>query len=102
MSNRGSVRSGNCPFEEMSVQGSVRRGSVRGKSASRGIVLGEVSVGELSAYQMKVACVLYYAFLGVLRYLNKACVFFCAKYLNKIIIIITIIIIIIFIFPHSV
>ena len=22
-------------------------------------------------------------FLGVLRYLNKACVFFCAKYLNK-------------------
>ena len=32
---------------------------------------------------MKVACVLYYAFLGVLRYLNKACVFFCAKYLDK-------------------
>ena len=33
---------------------------------------------------MKVACVVYYAFLGVLRYLNKACVFFiCAKYLNK-------------------
>ena len=25
---------------------------------------------------MKVACVVYYAFLGVLRYLNKACVFF--------------------------
>ena len=25
---------------------------------------------------MKVACVAYYAFLGVLRYLNKACVFF--------------------------
>ena len=32
---------------------------------------------------MKVACVVYYAFLGVLRYLNKACVFFCAKYFNK-------------------
>ena len=31
-------------------------------------------------------------FLGVLRCLNKACVFFCAKYLNKIIIIIIIII----------
>ena len=33
---------------------------------------------------MKVACAVYYAFLGVLRYLNKACVFFfCAKYFNK-------------------
>ena len=32
---------------------------------------------------MKVACVVYYAFLGVLRYLNKAFVFFCAKYFNK-------------------
>ena len=33
---------------------------------------------------MKVACVVYYAFLGVLRYLNKACVFFiCAEYFNK-------------------
>ena len=33
---------------------------------------------------MKVACVVYYAFLGVLRYLNKACVFFFrAKYFNK-------------------
>ena len=32
---------------------------------------------------MKVACVVYYVFLGVLRYLNKACVFFCAKYFNK-------------------
>ena len=32
---------------------------------------------------MKVACVVYYAFLGVLRYLNKACVFFYAKYCNK-------------------
>ena len=33
---------------------------------------------------MKVACVVCYAFLGVLRYLNKACVFFiCAEYFNK-------------------
>ena len=37
---------------------------------------------------MKVACVVYYVFLGVLRYLNKACVFFLflfffAKYFNK-------------------
>ena len=33
---------------------------------------------------MKVACFVYYAFLGALRYLNKACVFFiCAKYVNK-------------------
>ena len=32
---------------------------------------------------MEVACVVYYAFLGVLRYLNKAFVFFCAKYFNK-------------------
>ena len=33
---------------------------------------------------MKVACVVYYAFLGVLRYLNKTCVFFfCAKHFNK-------------------
>ena len=32
---------------------------------------------------MKVVFVVYYAFLGVLRYLNKACVFFCAKYFNK-------------------
>ena len=33
---------------------------------------------------MKVACVVYYAFLGVLRYLNKACVFFVQNILiNK-------------------
>ena len=32
-------------------------------------------------------------FLSVLRYLSKACVFFCAKYLNEIMIIIIIIII---------
>ena len=25
---------------------------------------------------MKVACAVYYAFLGVLRYFNKACVFY--------------------------
>ena len=44
MSSRGSVRSGNCLFGEMSVRGNVRRESV-----SQGIVLGEVSVGELSS-----------------------------------------------------
>ena len=33
---------------------------------------------------MKVACVVYYAFLSVLRYLNKACVFFVQNILiNK-------------------
>ena len=33
---------------------------------------------------MKVAYVVYYAFLGVLRYLNKACVFFVQNILiNK-------------------
>ena len=33
---------------------------------------------------MKFACFVYYAFLGALRYLNKACLFFiCAKYFNK-------------------
>ena len=33
---------------------------------------------------MKVACVVYYAFLGILRYLNKPCVcFLFAKYFNK-------------------
>ena len=42
MYSRGSVRSGNGQFREMSVRGNVRRESV-----SRGIVLGEVSVGEL-------------------------------------------------------
>ena len=33
---------------------------------------------------MKVACFVYYVFLGVLRYLNKACAFFiCAKNILK-------------------
>ena len=45
MYSRGSVRSGNGPFREMSVRGNVRRESV-----SRGIVLGEVPVGELSTF----------------------------------------------------
>ena len=49
MSSRVSVQSENCPFGEMSVRGNVRWGSVRRESVSRGIVLGEVSVGELSS-----------------------------------------------------
>ena len=40
--------SGKCPVGEMSVRGNVCQGSVRWESVSRGIVLGEVSVGELS------------------------------------------------------
>ena len=49
MYGRGSVRSGNCLFGEMSVRGNVRRRSVRRESVSRGIVLGEVSFWELSS-----------------------------------------------------
>ena len=50
MSVQGNVLVGKCPvgevsFEEVSVRGNVRRG----------IVLGEVSVGELSAYRPKYA-----------------------------------------------
>ena len=50
MSSRGIVRSGNCPFGEMSVRGNVRRGSVRRESVSRRIVLGEVPVVEVPTY----------------------------------------------------
>ena len=50
-----------------------------------------LSKSSLLCIWMKVVCVLYYAFLGVVRRLNKPCVFFCAKYLHKIIIIIIII-----------
>ena len=32
---------------------------------------------------MKVACVVYYASLGVLRYLNKACVFLFVQNIKK-------------------
>ena len=46
---QGNDRPGKCPFGEMSVRGNVRRGSVRRESVSRGIVLDEVSVGELSS-----------------------------------------------------
>ena len=35
---------------------------------------------------MKVACVVYYVFLGVLRYLNKTCVFFLFFVLQNILI----------------
>ena len=52
MSVRGNVLVGKCPvgevsFGELSVRGNVRRGSV-----SRGFVLGEESVGEVSGREM--------------------------------------------------
>ena len=45
MFSRGNVRSVKCLSGEMSGQGSLHR-----RSVCRGSVLGEVSVGELSAY----------------------------------------------------
>ena len=45
----GKCPSGKCPVGELSVRGNVRQGSVRRGSVSRGIVLGEVSVRELSS-----------------------------------------------------
>ena len=51
MSQWGNVQSGKCPVGELSVRGNVRRGSFRRGSVSWGIGLGEVSVGELSAYR---------------------------------------------------
>ena len=45
MSSRGNVRLGKCLSGEMSSR----------ESVSRGIVLGEVSVGELSAYRQNLA-----------------------------------------------
>ena len=48
MSVRGNVLVGECPIGEVSVRGNVHRGSVRRGSVSQGIVLGEVSVVELS------------------------------------------------------
>ena len=44
---RGNVQPGKCPVGELSVRGNVRRGSV-----SRGFVLGEESVGEVSGREM--------------------------------------------------
>ena len=45
MSGRGNVLAGKCPVGELSVRGNVHRGSV-----SRGSVLGEVSVSEMSCW----------------------------------------------------
>ena len=42
---------GNCPVGELSVWGNVGRGGVRRRSVSRGFVLGEVSVGEVSGQE---------------------------------------------------
>ena len=52
MSLWGNVLVGKCPvwevsFGELSVRGNVHRGLFRRGNVSRGIVLGEVSVGEL-------------------------------------------------------
>ena len=44
MSGRGNVLAGKCPVGELSVRGNVHR-----RSVSRGSVLGEVSVGEMSS-----------------------------------------------------
>ena len=49
MSGQGNVRSGKCLSREMSSRGNVRQGSVRRGSVSPEIVLGGVSVGELSS-----------------------------------------------------
>ena len=48
----GEVFLGNYPVGELSVRGNVHRGSFRWGSVSRGIALGEVSVGELAAYHI--------------------------------------------------